>query len=74
MKRVPYMDLSGLYAIQDVVIEMQKMGVTVVFTMTQSQPMYLLKRNKFVPEIVPEDYFFDSIEDCANWLKTFKKS
>jgi SulP family sulfate permease len=74
MKRVPYMDLSGLYAIQDVVIEMQKMGVAVVFTMTQSQPMYLFKRNKFVPEIVPEDYFFDSIEDCANWLKTFKKS
>jgi sulfate permease, SulP family len=71
MKRVPFMDLSGLYAIQDVVKEMQKMDITVVFTMTQPQPMYLFKRNKFVPEIVPEEFFFESIEDCADWLKTF---
>jgi len=73
MKRVPYIDQSGLYAIEEVIKEMQKMGIIVVFTMTQPQPLYLFRRNRFIPNIVPEEYFFESIEDCALWLKEFHK-
>lgn len=71
MKRVPYMDMSGLYALEEVVKEMQKTGITVVLTMTQPQPMYLLRKTRFVPEVVPEEYMFPSIQDCAVWLKKY---
>ncbi|MCF8392194.1 MAG: STAS domain-containing protein, partial [Bacteroidales bacterium] len=71
MKRVPYIDQSGLYALEEVVKEMQKIGIVAVFTMTQPQPFYLFQKNRFVPDIVPEKYFFKSIEDCAEWLKTY---
>ena len=71
MKNVPYMDLSGLYALEEVIREMQRLGITVALTMTQSQPMHLFRKNKFVPDVVPEKFMFQSIEECADWLKDY---
>lgn len=71
MKRVQFIDQSGLYAITDVIKEMQRMGIIVVLTMTQPQPLYLFKKNRLIPEVIPEKYLFDTIEDCAIWLKEY---
>ena len=71
MKRVQFIDQSGLYAITDVIKEMQKMGIIVVLTMTPPQPLYLFKKNRLVPELIPEKYLFDTIDDCAIWLKEY---
>ncbi|MBN1821975.1 MAG: SulP family inorganic anion transporter [Prolixibacteraceae bacterium] len=69
MKRVPYIDQSGLYALEEVIKEMQKMGIIVVMTRIQPQPMYLFRKNRLIPDIIPEKYIFENIEDCAKWLK-----
>lgn len=71
MKKVPYIDQSGLYAMEEVIREMQKAGIKVVLTMTQPQPLYMLKKNRLIPEILPEDCLFESIEECASWLKDY---
>lgn len=71
MKKVPFIDQSGLYALEEVIKEMQKMGIVVVLTMIQAQPLYLLKKNRMIPNILPEKYLFDSIEDCSEWLKAY---
>jgi SulP family sulfate permease len=73
MKRVPFMDQSGLYALGDVIKQMQKMGIIVVLTMPQSQPMVLLTQNKFIPRVIPQDLVFNNIDDCAIWLKEFSE-
>jgi sulfate permease, SulP family len=69
MKRVPWMDQSGLHAFEQVVKEMDKMGIVVVLTMTQAQPLSLFQKTRLVPEIIPEKHLFKSIEDCSKWLK-----
>lgn len=71
MKRVHFMDQSGLHAFEQVVKEMDKMGIIVVLTMTQSQPLSLFQKTRLVPEIIPEKYLFNSIEDCSMWLKEY---
>lgn len=71
MKKVPFIDQSGLYALEEVIKEMQKNGIVVVLTMIQPQPLYLLKKNKMIPDVLPEKYLFDTIEDCAAWLKGY---
>ncbi|MFH0757796.1 MAG: SulP family inorganic anion transporter [Bacteroidota bacterium] len=73
MKKVPFVDQSGLYALEEVIKEMQKMGIVVVLTMTQPQPLSLFIKTKFVPDILPEKYLFDSIEDCAVWLSEYSR-
>lgn len=74
MKKVPFIDMSGLFALEDVVKEMHAAGITVVFTMTQDQPMYLFQKNKMVPGIIPRELMFSSIEECAEWLKVYIKN
>lgn len=69
MKRVPWMDQSGLHAFEQVVKEMEKMGIIVVLTMTQAQPLSLFLKTRLVPDIIPEKHMFESIEDCSRWLK-----
>ncbi len=71
MKQVPYIDQSGLYALEEVIKEMQKIGIIVVLTMIQDQPLSLLKQNHLIPNILPEKYIFKSIEDCAVWLEEY---
>jgi len=72
MKRVPYIDQSGLYALEEIIKEMQGKGIVVVLTMTQSQPLSLLRKNHLVPDILPEKYLFKNIEECALWLETYE--
>ncbi|PLX17041.1 MAG: sodium-independent anion transporter [Salinivirgaceae bacterium] len=69
MKKVPYIDQSGLYALEDVIKEMKKNGIIVVMTMVQSQPLYLFKKNHFIPEVIPEEHIFETIEACSDWLR-----
>lgn len=71
MKRVPFIDQSGLYALEEVIKEMQKMGITVVLTMTHPQPLYLFKKTNLIPDVIPEKYLFESIDECAVWLKDY---
>jgi SulP family sulfate permease len=71
MKRVPWMDQSGLHAFEQVVKEMDKMGIIVVLTMTQAQPLSLFQKTRLIPDVIPEKYLFDSIEDCSIWLKAY---
>jgi len=71
MKKVPYIDQSGLYALEEVIKEMQKSDIVVVLTMIQPQPLYLLRKNHLIPEILPESCLFNGIEECAIWLKGY---
>ncbi|MBN2663153.1 MAG: SulP family inorganic anion transporter [Bacteroidales bacterium] len=71
MKKVPFIDQSGLFALEEVIKEMQKNGIIVVLTMLQEQPLFLLKNNKFIPNIIPEEYLFKNIDDCSVWLKEY---
>lgn len=74
MKKVPFIDQSGLYALADVVKQMHQMNITVLLTAPQSQPLMMLKQNKFIPSIISKNLVFETIDDCANWLKENKKS
>lgn len=73
MKKVPFIDQSGLYALEELIKEMQKNDIRVVFTMLQDQPKALMTKTRMIPEIIAEEDLFDSIDDCALWLKSYCK-
>jgi SulP family sulfate permease len=70
MKRVPYMDQSGLYALEDAILAMEQRGIHVLLTGLQIQPRDLLERVLIIPDLVSEDNIFDNFDDCINWLKS----
>ena len=68
MMNVPNIDQTGLYALEEVVLSLEKRNIAVVITGLQKQPYRMLQRINMVPGLIPENYIFDEIEDCIQWL------
>jgi SulP family sulfate permease len=75
MDKMSYMDQSGLYAIEDIVIDLVKKGKSVLLVHIDEQPRYMLERIDIIPDLIPKDQIFDDFKDCLNWItknKTIK--
>ncbi len=68
MDRVPYIDQTGLYAMEDVMLELEKNDIHVLIVDIQKQPLYLMKSIDIVPDLVPEEHIFDNFNDCTSWI------
>lgn len=69
MNKVPHMDQSGVYAMEEVIAELQKKGVVVVFTGLKPQPLDMLKKIGVIPAQVPIMHVFTNFKACEVWLK-----
>ncbi|MFT4532779.1 MAG: SulP family sulfate permease [Saprospiraceae bacterium] len=69
MSRVPYIDQSGLYAIEDLVNGMESQGKTVLLVGIKEQPKYMMERIDIIPDLISEDHMFNSFSDCLRWIK-----
>jgi SulP family sulfate permease len=69
MGRVPYMDQSGLYAVEDLVNSMSAKGKIILMVKLKKQPRYMMERIDIIPDLVKEEYIFDSFTDCLKWIK-----
>ncbi len=67
--RMQYMDQSGLYAMEDVLQELQKKNVVPLFVDIQDQPRYMMSRIDIIPDLVPEEHIFESFRDCVAWVR-----
>ena len=70
MDRVPYIDQSGLYALENAVMDLHAKGVKVVLTAVQEQPKDKLLSIDIVPDLIPEEYLFTSIDEAFEAIKT----
>lgn len=69
MERVPYIDQSGLYAMEDTLLRLTAQGKTVLLTGLQTQPDDMLRRIGIVPNLVGEHQNFETFDACKEWLK-----
>lgn len=68
MQRVPYIDQSGLYAMEEAILELHTQKIAVVFTGLEGQPLDMLCRINLIPGLVDEKYVFKSFQACSEWL------
>lgn len=74
MERVPYMDQSGLYALEDAVFDLDQKKVCVVLTDAGTQPLDMMREIQLVPDIIPEERCFDNFNDFVQWLNEVGKT
>ena len=67
--RMQYMDQSGLYAMEDVLVDLKKNNINVLFVGLLRQPQYMMERIKIIPNLVPKEHCFSNFESCLNWIK-----
>ena len=69
MDRVPYIDQSGIFAMEDAMIDMENDEITPIFVGLKEQPKFMLDRIGIIPDLVPNDHVFEDFQSCANWIK-----
>jgi len=68
MEKVPFIDQSGLYALEESVLTLEQRKIDVLFTGLQDQPKSRMKSIKLIPSLVSEENIFDNFQDCVDWL------
>ncbi len=69
MDRVPHIDQSGLYAMEDAVLDLRRKGILVLLTGLHPQPFDMLRSIDIVPDLLPEEHVFAEFQDSITWLK-----
>jgi SulP family sulfate permease len=69
MGRMQYMDQSGLYTLEDILIDLRKSDITVLFVDVLKQPRYMMERVDIIPDLIPEKHIFDNFKECLKWVK-----
>lgn len=69
MDRMQYIDQSGLYALEDILVDLKKGDKNVLFVDLQAQPRYMLERIDIVPDLISEECVFSDFTACLEWVK-----
>ncbi|MCF6169201.1 SulP family inorganic anion transporter [Lutibacter sp.] len=69
MGRMQYIDQSGLYAMEDVLVDLTRRGKKILLVNIMEQPRYMLERIDIIPDLIPEEQVFDNFNDSLAWVK-----
>jgi len=70
MKKVPYIDQSGMYAIEDALMALQEKKILVLMTGIQEQPKDMLKQVCVIPGLIAEEHLYKDFMLCVKALET----
>ncbi|MFT4667839.1 MAG: SulP family sulfate permease [Polaribacter sp.] len=71
MDRVPYVDQSGLYAMEDAINDLQALNIKVVFVDLHGQPYDIFERFNLFPGLIDKEFLFKSFDTCLDWLEIY---
>ena len=74
MEKVPYVDQSGIYAMDDAIQDLQEQNIKVVFTDLHGQPRLMFERFNIIPGLVEEGACFNTFAECIPWLENALKT
>ena len=73
LDKMPYMDQSGLYAMEDILVDLVGSKKEVLLVNPEQQPKYMLERIDIIPNLISEDQIFDSFDSSMEWIKNYLK-
>ncbi|HET9746028.1 MAG TPA: SulP family inorganic anion transporter, partial [Chitinophagaceae bacterium] len=68
MEKVPFIDQSGLYALEEAILSLEQRNIQVMITGLQTQPEDRLRRIRIIPDLIPENNLFGTFKDAIKWL------
>jgi len=69
MSKVPYIDQSGLFALEDVLMDLKQKNIEILFVGIQKQPKYLMRTIGIIGKLIPEEHVFENFENCKKFVK-----
>lgn len=68
MEKVPFIDQSGLYALEETILSLEQRGVDVLLTGLQAQPELRLRKIQIIPDLVSENNVFKDFKSALKYL------
>lgn len=68
LDKMQYMDQTGLFAMEEAVCELLKKDIKVLFVNLHKQPRYMFEKVEFIPDMIPEEFIFESFENSLKWI------
>lgn len=74
MEKVPFIDQTGLYALEDAILSLEQRGTHVLLTGLQTNPRDRMELIRIIPDLVSKDNIFKTFGECVDWLgERYKK-
>jgi len=68
MEKVPFIDQSGVFAIEDSFVYLKSRGIELKIVGLQNQPKRVLSYTKVIPDIIPEEDIYEDWATLIFWL------
>ncbi len=69
MDKMPYIDQSGLYTLEDIVMDFEKEKKNIYLVGLNKQPAYMFERIDIIPDLIPEEHVFSDFDGCLEYIK-----
>ena len=70
MENVPSIDQSGMYVLEDAILELHKKNITVIITGIQKQPKAMLENINLIPSLVSKENLFQEFSVAIKELES----
>ncbi len=71
--RMEYLDQSGLYALEDLLVDLRSENKTIYFIHLPKQPRLMMERIRLIPRLIPEQNIFRELPDFLKHIELTKK-
>lgn len=68
MKKVPFIDQSGLFAFEDVLQNLLQKGIQPLLIEVQEQPLYSLETIDIMRDLIGKEHVFENYDACLKWI------
>jgi len=69
LETMDYIDQSGLYALEEILVDLSEQGKTIYLVDLQKQPKFMMERVNMVPKLIPQDNIFKDYNKCFSYIK-----
>ena len=68
MEKVPFVDQTGLYALEESILSLEQKGINVLFVGLQEQPEHMFRKISLIPDLISEDHLFATFDDAISGI------
>lgn len=69
MGEVPYMDQSGIYTMEEILLELNQKDIHPMFEGLQEQPHAIMSSIDIIPDLVPEECLFEDFKEAMIYIR-----
>ena len=69
MENMKYLDQSGLFVLEDILIDLCSKNTKVLLMGLSEQPRYMLENIDIIPDLISKDIIFDDFKVCLKWIE-----